>query len=176
MSGDSVVDCAIADVDWRLREIESMSLVARADTSVRVLSETRVKLCPLAEAADGVVDELDEVDDATVVVDDAFETGVNELNWFKLELLLLDDDVVASDAGDTAACLRASTGSFLPQLMLLLLVLLFALLLLLLLLLADFVAAVAAIVVGAFNAAAADRACWRLICWFLAACAVGIKL
>lgn len=45
------------------------------------------------------MEEADEVDEST-------DTCVSELNWLRLELLLLDE--VAKEDGETAVCLRAS--------------------------------------------------------------------
>lgn len=173
----SDVDCVgVAEEDWRLSEIGSMSLIL-VDRSVRVLSSETTTLHLLdafvadeeeeedddddddAVYDDEVADELDEVDEDTVVVEDALETGVNELNWFKLELLLLDEDAVASDAGDIAVCLRASSLSILV---------------LLLLLRMDISTIPPLDLIAA--AVAVSAACCRLICWSLAACAVGMKL
>lgn len=61
------------------------------------------------DAVDDAVDEeLDERDDDAELTDGIC---VKELNWFRLELLSLVDDVVASDDGDMAVCLCASMAS-----------------------------------------------------------------
>lgn len=59
------------------------------------------------EAEEDDEDDDDEEEDEPVD-EETFEVGVRELNWFKLELLLLED--VAKEDGDMAACLRASMG------------------------------------------------------------------